>query len=120
MDVKKIWCKAVVMAGIFLMVPGFAGAFCLVNNTSELLHGRSLDITGFEADIAPGGVICCDDCVKDDQSAVYLLVVTGYVPVAQRSQPGWKAECRIRIPAQGQVLVTGSESHINCVVGNAQ
>ncbi|MBF0146207.1 MAG: hypothetical protein HQL84_09245 [Magnetococcales bacterium] len=106
--------------GIMIMVPVGADAFCLVNDTNVSIHGQSLDRTAFEADIAPGGSVCCDDCLKNNQSIASLLVVTGYVPVSQNSQPGWNAECRTRVSAQGQVIITGTASQIFCIVGTSR
>ncbi|MBF0109715.1 MAG: hypothetical protein HQL76_11110 [Magnetococcales bacterium] len=115
MNVKKYWRQW--LLGILMIFPIEAGAFCLVNDTDVPVHGQSLDSTPFEADLAPGATVCCDDCLQNGQSIASLLVVTGYVPVSQNSQPGWLAECRTRVTARGQIVVTGSASQIFCIAG---
>ncbi|HIJ83293.1 MAG TPA: hypothetical protein HPQ00_03715 [Magnetococcales bacterium] len=120
MNVKKSYGKIMVLAGIVGFIPMVADAYCLINKTNVIIHGQSLDSSAFEADIAPGESVCCDDCLYSGQSTASLLVVTGYVPVSQNSQPGWNAECRIHVSALGQAVVTGSASRINCKDGNPQ
>ncbi len=116
---EKYWTIAALI-GITLAIPGVAHPFCLINHSSVFIHGQSLDSTSFEADIAPGGSVCCDDCLTDGRSIASLLVVTGYIPVSQNSQPGWNAECRFRLSAQGEAVVTGTESQITCIARNSQ
>lgn len=94
-----------------------AAAFCISNQAKTSLHGQSLDSQNFQADIPPGKQACCATCVNPKRRDwTNLLIVSGYVPVTQESQPGWQAECRIKTPATGHVVVTGDISQISCKV----
>lgn len=91
-------------------------AFCVTNGGTAALHAESLSPSGFVADVPPGGRTCCtaSGCVKDGRAV--LLIVTGYVPVAE-GRPGWVAECRATVDPTSTVTVTGDKHRIACEVG---
>ncbi len=98
-----------------LMISGPAFAFCVVNNTGVELYGRSLDSGSFHHSIGAGQKLCCDtpQCAPKNNTAL-LLIVTNYVPVGRGSQPGWRAECRVKTSATGVVRVVGDVAKIAC------
>ncbi|MBF0177349.1 MAG: hypothetical protein HQL63_10970 [Magnetococcales bacterium] len=97
-------------------LPTSAEAYCLENATSTPLHAQSLDSGVFMANIPSGARTCCQEakCIGKKRPDSLLLIVTGYIPVGQAGQPGWRAECRIRVQAGSRVQVHGDVAHIKC------
>ncbi len=91
---------------------GPAAAFCFENLTDTPVHLEALAPNGFVADVAPGGRACCDGAACSE-SPVPVLVVTGFVPVAE-GRPGWTAECRIEVRTGDLVRMRGDENRISC------
>ncbi|MBF0425656.1 MAG: hypothetical protein HQL66_07545 [Magnetococcales bacterium] len=97
-------------------VPLAASAYCLENATAVPLHAQSLDSGVFTVDIPPGEERCCRaaTCVGGNRPDSLVLIVTGYIPVGQARQPGWHAECRVRLQPEGRVVVRGEVTQIRC------
>lgn len=104
------------LLGVLLLLSPPAGAWCVSNGSDQPVHVQALDASGFETDIPPGGQGCCDAQACQEHPFSTVLVVTGYVPLAQGRQPGWKGECRARVPREGAIAVSGQLRAIRCQV----
>ena len=96
------------LVGVLLAVSP-AAAFCLTNGAAVPVHVMALDTSGFEADLAPGQRLC-----RDARADIQLMAVTGYVPLQGDQRPGWRAECRIRLAADGEADIAGSRDDLTC------
>ncbi len=107
------------LALCLLVWPTNAEAFCIVNQSKAKIHVIALDASGYQTDIAPKQKSCCEPKTcrgnkKNKQTSV--LVVTRYVPVAKANRPGWLAECKGKLEADGILVVKGNHKKIICDV----
>ena len=96
----------------FLALPSTAKAFCVENKVMAPVHVQSLSRGGFGSEVRANGRVCAK--TPKSQKMVTVLVIIGYEPVTKSGRPGWKGQCRVQIPSDATVVVTGRGNKIRC------
>jgi len=113
---RNMTTKVFLLIGLFAAmvfgVSSSAEAFCVENKVLERIHVQALDKSRFAGDIRGNGTKCGRGA--KGQKTVTLLIVTGYEPVSKSGRPGWTAQCRVQIPVDATVVVTGRGRDIAC------
>ncbi|MEG3638859.1 hypothetical protein [Magnetococcus sp. PR-3] len=88
-------------------------AFCVQNALAARIHVQALDSTDFKGDIPAGKKLCCSkkQCRK---SATPLILMSGYIPVSNSGQAGWKSDCRVLAKQGATLRITGILEKILC------
>jgi len=100
------------LLAFFVVLPTSAEAFCIENKVMAPVHVQSLSRGGFGSKVRANGRVCAR--TPKNQKVVTVLVIIGYEPVTKSGRPGWKGQCRVQIPPDATVVVTGRDANIKC------
>ncbi|ABK45856.1 hypothetical protein Mmc1_3370 [Magnetococcus marinus MC-1] len=87
--------------------------FCVQNALAARIHVQALDSSPFEGDIAAGAHLCCSK-VQCSKTITPLIVMSGYIPLSNSAQAGWKSDCRVKAHAGRTIRITGILEKILC------